>query len=280
MVRTSACSSAEPGRRMSQADAFLEAIQEHPEDDAHRLVFADWLEDHGQEARAAFIRAQVRLAALPEDEPGREALEDEADDLLAEHEPAWAAAVSPVAPLWEWRRGFIEQVTLPAERLLSVGERLFRSAPVRAVRLLAGGADTAALARCRHLARVEELRLDPAVGVPDTPGFLSDLDVQKLLRSPHLGRLRELDLSGLHCELPSVLALRESGLLGRLQRLDLSGDRAIGDRAVALLADTPAPRLESLGLRATNLTAFGMKALFRAGRWPRLHTLSVDAAQL
>src|SRR5262249_12292967 len=85
---------------------------------------------------------------------------------------------------------------------------------------------------------------------------------------------------GLHCELPSVLALRESGLLGRLQRLDLSGDRAIGDRAVALLADTPAPRLESLGLRATNLTAFGMKALFRAGRWPRLHTLAVDAAQL
>src|SRR5262249_222805 len=99
-------------------------------------------------------------------------------------------------------------------------------------------------------------------------------------RSSHLGRLRELDLSGLHCELPSVLALRESGLLGRLRRLDLSGDRAIGDRAAALLVETPAPRLESLGLRAANPTACGMKALFRAGRWPRLHTLSVDAAQM
>src|SRR5262249_61273880 len=118
------------------------------------------------------VRGGVGLAAGPEDDPGREALEDEADDLLAEHEPAWAAAVSPVAPLWEWRRGFIEQVTLPAERLLSVGERLFRSAPVRAVRLLAGGAGTAALARCRPPARGGGLGGGPPGGGPGPPGLL------------------------------------------------------------------------------------------------------------
>ncbi|MBY0230983.1 MAG: TIGR02996 domain-containing protein, partial [Gemmataceae bacterium] len=41
-------------------DAFLEAILADPHDDAHRLVYADWLEENGDEARARFIRLQCR----------------------------------------------------------------------------------------------------------------------------------------------------------------------------------------------------------------------------
>src|SRR5262245_41756879 len=33
------------------------------EDDERRLVYADWLDEHGEAARAEFIRLQVRLAA-------------------------------------------------------------------------------------------------------------------------------------------------------------------------------------------------------------------------
>ena len=32
----------------SHRDAFLRAIAETPEDDAPRLIFADWLEEHDQ----------------------------------------------------------------------------------------------------------------------------------------------------------------------------------------------------------------------------------------
>jgi uncharacterized protein (TIGR02996 family) len=43
------------------ATAFLSAILAEPEEDTHRLVFADWLEEHGGDApRANFIRAQVQ----------------------------------------------------------------------------------------------------------------------------------------------------------------------------------------------------------------------------
>ena len=52
---------------MIQHDGFLQAIDEAPEDDAPRLVYADWLEDNGDPDRAEFIRCQVRLARLPED---------------------------------------------------------------------------------------------------------------------------------------------------------------------------------------------------------------------
>ena len=50
---------------MSDGDAILAAILAKPEDDAPRLVYADWLEEFGGEAGAArgeFIRVQIELA--------------------------------------------------------------------------------------------------------------------------------------------------------------------------------------------------------------------------
>jgi uncharacterized protein (TIGR02996 family) len=41
---------------------LLAAILAHPEDDDRRLVYADWLDDCGEGARAEFIRVQVELS--------------------------------------------------------------------------------------------------------------------------------------------------------------------------------------------------------------------------
>jgi uncharacterized protein (TIGR02996 family) len=43
---------------------FLRAIAEQPDDDTSRLVFADWLEEHEQAARAEFIRLQIELSRM------------------------------------------------------------------------------------------------------------------------------------------------------------------------------------------------------------------------
>ncbi len=56
---------------MRQDNGFLEDITEHPDDDTPRLVYADWLDDHGQPERAEFIRVQCELARLGE--PGADA---------------------------------------------------------------------------------------------------------------------------------------------------------------------------------------------------------------
>jgi uncharacterized protein (TIGR02996 family) len=48
--------------------AFVAAIIADPDDDALRLVYADFLEQHGDAAdlaRAEFVRVQVTLAPLP-----------------------------------------------------------------------------------------------------------------------------------------------------------------------------------------------------------------------
>jgi uncharacterized protein (TIGR02996 family) len=57
---------------MSDETALLRAIGLHPEEDTPRLVYADWLEEHGSGARAEFIRLSCELARMEdEDTPGR-----------------------------------------------------------------------------------------------------------------------------------------------------------------------------------------------------------------
>jgi uncharacterized protein (TIGR02996 family) len=73
--------------------AFLHQAQDHPEDDTHRLVLADWLEDHGDPARAEFIRLSCRLASGQlSDPPARQRQRD----LLDRHGGGWLGS------LWKW----------------------------------------------------------------------------------------------------------------------------------------------------------------------------------
>jgi len=74
---------------MSDAAALLAAIRAAPEDDAPRLVYADWLEEHGQPEWAEFIRVQCQLARHQklQSSNGDEivALWHREDELLANH---------------------------------------------------------------------------------------------------------------------------------------------------------------------------------------------------
>lgn len=52
--------------------ALLAAVCQFPHDDTPRLVLADWLDDHGQPERAEFIRVQVELVRLEQNEEATE----------------------------------------------------------------------------------------------------------------------------------------------------------------------------------------------------------------
>ncbi len=55
---------------LSDRDALLAAIRDHPEEDTPRLMFADWLDEQGgaaDTAHAEFIRLQCELARLTDD---------------------------------------------------------------------------------------------------------------------------------------------------------------------------------------------------------------------
>jgi uncharacterized protein (TIGR02996 family) len=52
--------------RTTDEDALLAAIAAAPLDDAPRLVYADWLQDRGEDAKAEYLRTVVTLLHPPE----------------------------------------------------------------------------------------------------------------------------------------------------------------------------------------------------------------------
>src|SRR5262245_61467675 len=100
---------------MTHDDAFVESIVEAPDDDAPRLIYADWLEEHEDPDRAAFVRVQIELARLPEGDPRREELERREDELLTEHEGRWTAPLRAVLlediAMAVFHRGFVEEMS-------------------------------------------------------------------------------------------------------------------------------------------------------------------------
>jgi uncharacterized protein (TIGR02996 family) len=85
-------------------DSFLRTLLEHPDDDATRLVLADWLEEEGQNDRAELVRLQVRLRGVLAG-PERDGAEEQLRLLLL-------AGVAPCVP--------IESVPLARRRAVSL----------------------------------------------------------------------------------------------------------------------------------------------------------------
>src|SRR5262245_2910851 len=120
---------------MNLEDGFLADVADCPDDDAPRLVYADWLDDQGQADQAALVRPQVgpeRRALLQ----GRErALTARAAKGLAGR---WLRRAPPGAKgalAWGLMRGAVERLNLSVPRLLAIGKDLLRRFPIRSLRL-------------------------------------------------------------------------------------------------------------------------------------------------
>jgi uncharacterized protein (TIGR02996 family) len=78
-------------------DVFLRTIQEKPDDNATRLIYADWLQERDDEqsaVRAAFIRIDCELAALPAKDKRGANLRKRRRELAGRLDTNWLAVVS------------------------------------------------------------------------------------------------------------------------------------------------------------------------------------------
>lgn len=86
---------------------LLRACKETLDDDAPRLLLADWLEDHGEPDRAQFIRLQCRLPTLTFAMPDYQPVAKRLQSLWEKHAAEWQGAF-PGRPGWAvFERGLL-----------------------------------------------------------------------------------------------------------------------------------------------------------------------------
>jgi uncharacterized protein (TIGR02996 family) len=255
--------------------AFLEPILARPRDDGPRLVFADFLEETGDEADAArgeLVRVQCALARISADHPRRPELVDREAELLQAYRPRWAAHLAGLVPAegCEFRRGLLDAVAIDTAVFLARGDELFRRAPVRRVRLLDAARHLSRLVHCPFLARVRELDLCAA--------DLGNGGLNLLLRSPYLTAVESLDLgsNGL-CDGGAYLLSRATGLPA-VRELALHMNGHVSSRGVQLLAESPhLAGLRSLDLSGNDVGDAGVTAIASSRYLTRLDTLRLFA---
>jgi uncharacterized protein (TIGR02996 family) len=265
--------------RQSEEDRLLSAVCEEPENDDPRLVFADWLEDHDQPERAEFIRVQITLARSA-DRPDAKALRARESALLKEHEEAWTRPLEDFASAFfgkpfEFRRGFVENIGTEGELLCEDGKRLFSLAPIREVRL-GEEEEYEDLAKCKWLLRLRTLDLTGS-------GLSKHFGPAPLLRSRYLANLTTLRLCGQddngHLDIEGVRALIRSKHLGKLEELNLSGNwlnQFNRGTVGTFLAMDNMPALRALFLRGVGVLDAGAEAIASTPWMARVKVLDLS----
>jgi uncharacterized protein (TIGR02996 family) len=162
---------------MTDREAFLRAIRAHPDDDTPRLIYADWLDEHGDPAQAEFVRLQIELEPIRDqlDQPRVRELAERESILLATHGHDWlgpaAELVGPYPAFGPvFRRGLPEMVCLSLGTFLERAAELFAACPtVREVCLYGVQGHEEELAMCSQLGQIETLEIAD-------PGFARNAD--------------------------------------------------------------------------------------------------------
>jgi len=291
---------------MSRIVSFLDAIRGRPDDDAPRLIFADWLDEQG-DPRGEFIRVQCALARQPGfDQPGQpfgidlssllgipagllghadvfrrqaadavndprgQALEAQSHRLLEQHLDAWLWPWRMTQAGWSFHRGLL-RITAEAEDFLRVAGAAPEAVDWLDQLTLANVTRPAVqcLAGCPHLPRAVRLEMQCRSVGPEGASLLA--------ASPHMARLTRLYARRNQIGDAGAAALAASPGLPRITWLDLSCNE-IGPAGAAALAELPhLPLLTSLILNDNELGAVGAAALAGSPLLARLAELGLSA---
>jgi uncharacterized protein (TIGR02996 family) len=116
--------------------ALIQAIIANPDDDLPRLVYADWLEEHGRPERAEFIRVQCELARVGFDPVRRRRLQKQARQLLHRYGERWRGELPSAAPAeWgEYERGLMNSICITLSPTAGLPPAdVFEATPLRVV---------------------------------------------------------------------------------------------------------------------------------------------------
>ncbi len=271
-------------------DALLNGIAADPAADLPRLVYADWLEEHGQDMRAEFIRVQCEIAKLevgPRDAIDRnvhlwrrqqELLDGHMVELLegASYHPMEGVQTQAV-----FRRGFVSSIDISATELRDQAKALSELRPVpndvsvTAPQLFIESQHARSPAAHKLVTSLQFFGAElGGVCVFDmnlewprirSLTFNTSPEIVPLLMpllSYFVPQLALLNLASNHIFDTDVIELLNAGVLQRLSHISLI-ENDIGDQAAIEMADRlgNSPHLKELDLRRNGITTVGQAAL-------------------
>ncbi len=231
----------EPG----QQRAFLRAIADSP-DDAPRLTYADWLEEHGDPDRAEFIRLQCRIAERERSEEVRFGDPElgRADDLVEANEERWVAEMPALPGVTYWFRGAFRGFPTVTFRnpddLVRHGQHILEATPLEAVQFhklprlpLSRLLKTPLPERVCWL-RIRNLPADAEPGLAEW------------LTSPRARRLRRLHVyncASWSAVVRTVAASQQLGCLEEVKKVEPGGPAPDQEAVLALARSSHLPQL-------------------------------------
>ena len=198
-----------------EANHFFAEVVANPQSDDPRLIYADWLEEHGDQ-RGEFIRVQCELDKSNDLQKEFYELGVRSTQLTAEHGEKWASELEQDLRKSEFKRGFIDKITIRALALVKGADSLFASTPINELRIV----------------------------------YLKNQG-KKVAELPQLSQVRGLDLSNLTIPTDDLLAVIKSPNLSNLESLSLCNyswyDSTVGK---ALTSFASRDKLQSLTINA------------------------------
>jgi uncharacterized protein (TIGR02996 family) len=265
---------------MHTGDALLQAIIDEPEDDSLRLIYADWLADHGQPERSELIRVEVEMfprlveGLEPEvaDDPEYHRLGRIREALKIQHAATWFGPFAALSPQCGTERGFLSAATVSARLFANRADELFAAAPLlELVSLEQIGRNMPAVAARPELARLRGVSFC---------GKLGSAGLSAFCKSPHLAGLRWLSFYDTAIGPKGASALADTPSLAGLRDLILM-DRSIGPGgAAAIVGARHFAGLEEMMLSFSSVGDPFAEALARADHITNLRILRLDYTDL
>jgi uncharacterized protein (TIGR02996 family) len=257
--------------------ALLANILANPDDKKARLVYADLLQERG-DPRGAFIVMQCVRAELPDGDPRIPELDTQIAASLAEHKKTWTALGENKGARWEFRRGFVEKLSLDASSLLANADTIFGAEPIEELSIWKIDESKRKHGTSR-LAPILELPLVKIRRLSLARCSLVEADFVALANARTLGSVEVLDLTNGGSETIPIAPLARATSLPRLRELKLGGCM-MGDDAMAELARAPTLRFARLIAPRNDFTAAACEAIAGATWAPGLEHLDLSANEI
>lgn len=240
-----------------------QTVFDNPASNEARLVYADWLMEHG-DLHGEFIRLSIADPAYGT--PEYKEITARLESLEKKHAKTWVAPIRRYVRSWAFDRWFPSFVVCDTGLFIEGAEALVATCPILCVEVTAvKPKQIPALAAC-PIGKLDELRISSQ--------RLDDMQVKTLVSSPALTGLRKIDLGWNNFGAEGARAIASAPFAAKLRELTIT-NVAIGSEGLAtILGSTSFKELEWLNAGQLGATT-GLDAVTR-GSFPMLRTLTLS----